>query len=230
MKRLFIFCLLSGALLASGNEAASQNPVASVNNVETDGDNLKVKGLDGWMPGRNISFGDYYAKKIKRSATKGGGGLFFPSINKNMDAHKTTKFTQRAPDGSSAKVSLIEEVKRKGYGIGGEDVEFEHVSEYVHTVKGTIIPSVNSGNTWAFTWNIADPNAAIMVSDKKGQQMEVSNMQFKLDSSIVGGYSWSYVWIKDDLSVEHKLVVSSLITSIIGREGIQLEADENDDW
>ncbi len=156
--------------------------------------------------------------------------MFFPSISKNMEAHKTSTFTQNAPDGSSAKVSLIEEVKRKGYGIGDEDIEFEHISEYVHTVKGSIVPSVNPDNTWMFSWNIADENSAIRARDQNGQEIEVSNMQFVWNNCIVGGYTSSYVWIKEDLSSEQKLIISSMVTSIIGREGIQLEEDDNDDW
>jgi hypothetical protein len=196
---------------------------------------MKVTGISGWLYGTNISFGAYEALNMQRGSIKGSNAFFFPSINIDTEKSKKTSFTQKSFDGSEAKVYLLEECSREGIEISRLAFDDTHSK---HTFSGKIIPNAQVDNTWEFKKNVQNERTKTRVTDNKGNEIIIDGNNLLIDAHIVAGYrtgvvvkAWQstveYVWIKDDISAEHKLILSALITTFMGRQEINCASDSD---
>lgn len=201
---------------------------------------MKVKGMSGWMPGRNVTYGDYKALKIKRSWTKGSDAILLSKIHKNTEKYKTTSFTQQGLNGTKAKIDLVEEYSRKGIHFNiNNHVEFDN-TECHHIFSGTI--KTDQQNRWDLFFNINNPSSSKLIH-QNGEEIVIVRTRygydFLMDNKSVAGFAtgvfvknWvglaEYVWIQPELSEEKKLVLASLITAIMSRQEIDT-SDPNDD-
>ncbi|NQZ21317.1 MAG: hypothetical protein HRT53_04610 [Colwellia sp.] len=189
---------------------------------------MKVTGISGWLYDTNISFGGYEALDMQRGWTKGSNAFFFPSINIDIEKSKKTSFIQKSFDGSEAKVFLLEECSRQGVEISRLAINDTHSK---HFFAGKIIPKKQTDNTWEFNRDVHGETAKTSVTDQKGNEIIIDGNNLLIDAHIVAGYrtdvfvkNWQptveYVWITDDISAEQKLIVATLITIFMGRQGI----------
>ncbi|WP_128755232.1 hypothetical protein [Aquimarina sediminis] len=204
---------------------------------EYDAIKMKVKGLDGWMPNRNVTYGEYEALKIKRGWTKGSEALLFPDINVNTEKSQKTRFTQKTADGKMADVHLLEICTRKGFELQLGDIFEIDNTNGTHFFMGTITPQDSLGNKWSFIQDVANYNHELQITDQKGNKMTLEGNTFRLEDKIIAGYqsgvfekNWTafstYIWIKEDVLPEHKLVVASMLTALLSRERISCSQSE----
>lgn len=193
---------------------------------------MEIKGVDGWSPGRNITYGNYSANKIKRGATKGYSSPFFPTINRNVDLTKKTSFTQVAPNGKKADVYILQEYSEKGivFNIDGL-IEYDNITVIKDNFSGKIV--IDDSNIWDFTLNTEISFAKNLNGDEIAIKPTHYGFDFLINGVEIAGYAtgvfkknWtplaSYAWIQSELDEEKKLVLASLITSLVGRESIDI--------
>jgi hypothetical protein len=204
----------------------------SYNAVPTRFDDIKmeVRGVDGWLPGRNIKYGNYNALKIKRAATKGYSLSFFPKINKNVDLTKKTRFTQIAANGNKANIYILQEYSKRGIVFDiNEYIEYDNTSVVNDNFSGKII--IDDNNIWNFIIN----SKTSLAKNLKGDEINIKSTNygyvFLINDKEIAGYAtgvfkknWAplanYAWIKSNINEEKKIILASLITSLIGRESI----------
>ncbi len=206
-----------------------------------DAQKMKVKGRYA----RNLSYGNFTAEQIKRGATKGSTGLFFPSANKNADLSKKSSFTQKNQNGSKAQVNLLEEYSRKGFSLALNDfIEIDNSTVSHHLYSGII--QLEDAANWQFSidLNQAGPYNA---KNEEGQSIQIQFTDYGCDflknQKKVAGYAtgvfiknWTpladFVWIDTALTNNEQLVLAGLATALLSRQGIDLNEDEeqDDDW
>ncbi len=205
--KIYIFIL---ATLISGCSGIKNLNSKLYNTVPKEYESIKMKvsGTNGFLPGRNISFGDYSAKKIKRSA--------IVEIQNEYPTRKSS-FTQRHVNGMSAKVSFKEEFD--------EIIDIDQVSRLRLTIRGDIILE---NEEWEF-YNI-DYSGDLLATNSNGEQIWIYEVNggydFVVDEKIVAGFAkdvnqgaWKsltdFAWIIEGLSPKKKLILASLITTTI---------------
>lgn len=228
MKIINFLGLAVAIILFSGCQNMHTLPSTNTIPVEFHSIKMKVTGITGWLYDTNISFGGYEALDMQRGWTKESNAIFFPSINIDTEKSKKTSFTQKSFDGSEAKVYLLEECSREGIEISRLAINDTYSK---HTFAGKIIPQAQTDNTWEFKRNVHRGIAKTSVTDKRGNEIIIDGNNLLIDAQIVAGFrtgiivkTWhptvEYVWIKDDISAENKLILSALITTFMGRQEI----------
>ncbi len=238
MKKISaLIIVLSTAISCQNLKTLNQRLYNSVP-TEFDTVKMKVEGMSGWLPGRNISYGDYSALKIKRRGAKGSSALFFPTIHRHTNLHKKTSFTQMISNGKQAEVYLLEEYSSQGLNVQiNESVELEQVVSH-HIFSGKIV--IVSLNIWSFMIDL-DKHSFSKANDLKGEEIAIEftnyGCDFKIEGERIAGYAvnvfvknWvslaEYTWIKPNVAEDKKVILASLITAIMSREGIDL-SEEN---
>jgi len=232
--KLINFLILALAIIFSAG-CQNMQMVSNSNSIPAEFSSIKMKvtGISGWLHNTNISFGEYEALDMQRGWTKGSDAFFFPSINIDTEKSKKTYFKQKSFDGSKAKVYLIEECSRQGIEISRLAIDN---TQSKHTFSGKIIPEAQSDNIWEFIENVDKGTTTISVTDQKGDEIIIDGNNLLIDSQIVAGFrtgvvvkTWhptvEYVWIKDEISAEKKLILSALITTFMGRQEISCSSE-----
>jgi hypothetical protein len=199
-----------------------------------------VKGRQGWQFNQVITYGDYSTSKIKRSWTT---KIEIPFVVKFQNANEKLSFTQFTPDKLQADVFAVGKFQNnelpllKGF--------MNYSLTYKNIFAGTIIPIDAYGNYWDFMiynmesrlsdtkicGNVKDTNGNEIiikgVNKVDGQaswmQMEYIGFEFFFHDQSIGAVSTLYdgrIWIKDDVSPDIKLVISSLSTAILVKHNL----------
>lgn len=235
MKIFNLLTLSAAIIFIAGCQNIHTVPISNTVPSEFNNIKMKVTGISGWIYDTNISFGAYEALDMQRGSIKASNAFFFPSINIDTDKSQKTSFTQKSIDGSEAKVYLLEECSREGIEISRLAIDDTHSQ---HSFTGKIIPQAPTDNIWEFKKNLHDGTNKTSVIDKKGNEIIIDGNNLLIDDQIVAGYrtgvvvkTWQptieYVWIKDDISAEKKLIVAALITAFMGRQEITCSSDSD---
>ncbi len=234
MKNLAIFSLL---LLLVGCKSPNLllSPELKSNTTVFD-----VKGRQGWQFNQVISYGDYSTSKIKRGWTT---KVEIPFVVKFKNAHEKLSFTQYTAEKLQADVYAIGKFENSELPLLRGFLNYS--LDYKNTFAGTIIPFDVSGNYWDFIiynmesrmsdnkvcGNAKDQNGNEIlirgVNQVEGQanwmQMEFIGFEFFLNGQSVGAVSClndGRVWMRDDISPEIKLAVSSMSTALLVRHNL----------
>ncbi len=199
-----------------------------------------VKGKQGWNFNQDIKFGDYSTSKIKRGWVKGSETNFFIRFQK---AEQKMSFVQNTPDNVSADILAVGSFKNNEIDLlkGFLALPIAYESSFA----GTVIPNDNSKNPWEFI--IHNPDASLpknvdcgVARDKSGRELQikaVKKVEGQGNWSKIDNYGFEFfengksigaisninrgkVWIKNDISPDLKLIVSSLATSLLIRSNL----------
>lgn len=199
-----------------------------------------VKGRQGWQFNQVITYGDYSSSKIQRGWTS---KLEIPFVVKFKNAHEKLSFTQFTADKEQADVFAIGKFENselpllKGF--------LNYSLEYKNTFAGTIVPIDVSGIYWDFMIytmesRLSDNKICGSAKDSKGNeivikgvnqvegqanwmQMEFIGFEFFLNGQSIAAVSClndGRVWMKDDISAEIKLAVSSISTALLVKHNL----------
>lgn len=213
--------------------------IAVSNDLQTNSSVLEAKGRQGLQFNQVIKFGDYTTSKVKRGWTKSREINFVARFQK---AEQKLSFTQNTPDSKSAEVLAISQFKNteidllKGF--------LSYSLEYKNSFAGVIIPNENPDNTWDFI--VHNPDASLpkdadcgIIRNQSGNSILIKGIkkiegskwagldnlgfEFMQNGKSIGAVSTmnnGRVWIKNDLSADLKLVISSVATSLLVRHDI----------
>lgn len=219
--------------------------IAVSNDLKTNSSVLDAKGRGGFQFNQVIKFGDYATSKVKRGWTK-GSTININFVARFQKAEQKLSFTQNTPDNKSAEVLAISEFKNNEIDLMKDFLSYSF--EYQNTFAGVIIPSENPDNTWDFI--VHNPNASLpnnadcgIIKGKSGNNILIKGIkkiegskwtnsdnlgfEFIQDGKSIGAVStmnYGKVWIKNDISADLKLVVSSVATSLLVRHNISSQS------
>jgi len=235
MKLVNLLILALVIIFSAGCQNMQMVPSSNSIPAEFSSIKMKVTGISGWLHDTIISFGEYEALDMERGWTKASNAFFFPSINIDTEKSKQTYFKQKSFDGSEAKVYLLEECSRQGIEISRLAIDD---TQSKHTFTGKIIPEKQSDNVWEFIKSVDEETTTTSVTDKIGNEIIIDGNNLLIDTKIVAGFrtgvvvkTWhptvEYVWIKDDMNAEIKLILSALITTFMGRQEISCSSESS---
>ncbi|MEE9363583.1 MAG: hypothetical protein V3U92_13375 [Cellulophaga sp.] len=237
MKKIIFLVIIIGITFSCKNLKTLNKQMYNSVPKEFNTIKMKIKGVDGWMPGSNIKYGGYRALKIKRGSTKRTGLSLFPNIYTNKNLHKITSFTQIATNGDKANIYIVQKYSKKGININiNRNIEIDNSTVNENSFIGKIL--MDSNDNWSFVINSGSSIAKNINGEKIVIEHNNYGYDFIINNKKVAGYAvgvfiknWSplanYAWINPNITDEKKLVLASLITALIGRENINIS--ENDD-
>ncbi len=202
---------------------------------------MAAKGRQGWQFNQVIRYGDYTTSKVKRGWTRSSDIKFVVRFQK---AQNKLSFTQMTPDNQQAEVLAVGKFQNNELELLNG---FMSISlKYENTFAGTILPNDKTFAVWDFI--IHNPDASmprdidlglarndagdeILIRGVKklegqGKWAQFDNLGFEFihNGQSIGAVSTlnnGQVWMKNDVSPQLKLAVSSISTSLLVRHSLQ---------
>ena len=239
MKLKPIPFLLALTLITSCSTA----DIAVSENLRQNSAVMQVKGNAGILINQKISFGEFYTSPVKRGWTN-RTELNVLGI-KHEKAKQPIEFSQFGLNGSSADIVGSSKYDNNMFKLfkGLEN----YADSYFNGYFGVIIPK-NQGPVWEVLIENASSNTALksntdngIAMDEAGNSIEIKgtkqlaeNKFFTDDTKTFGYELWrkgesigavsvlgnGKVWIKNSLSQQDKLIVSSLCSILITKQNI----------
>lgn len=211
------------------------------NDLKTNAIVMDAKGRQGWQFNQVIHYGDYTTSKVKRGWTRSSDIKFVVRFQK---AQNKLSFTQMTPDSQQAEVLAVGKFQNNELELLNG---FMSISlKYENTFAGTILPNDKNIAVWDFI--IHNPDASmpkdidlglarndagdeILIRGVKklegqGKWAQFDNLGFEFihNGQAIGAVSTmnnGQVWMKNDISPQLKLVISSISTSLLLRHSLQ---------
>ena len=206
---------------------------------------FNVSGRHGWQFNQVISYGDYYTSEVSRDW---GVGYDFPFALRFQGASEKLSFVQYTQTGSSANVVCISRFKNVEAQVINDyfAIELEHEDYFAGSVISKSLnwdfiihePDRNSlgSSTVGYIINHNDQSQKISVrgiKDIEGQHnwlnSDINGFEFSLDGKAIGAVSLlnnGKVWIRNELSADKKLVLTSVMTGLMVRHGLSESFDD----
>ncbi len=211
------------------------------NDLKTNTNVMTAKGRQGWQFNQVIRYGDYISSKVKRGWTRSSDIKFVLRFQK---AENRLSFMQMTPDNKRAEVLAVGKFKNTEYELlkGFMSISLK----YENTFVGTILPNDKDIAAWDFI--IYNPDASMpqdidlgLARDEQGDviyirgvkklegqgkwaQIDNYGFEFIHNGQSVGAVSIlnnGQVCMKNDISPQLKLVISSISTSLLLRHSLQ---------
>ncbi len=208
---------------------------------------MDAKGRQGWQFNQVIRFGAYKTSKLKRGWTKELDWTFFLKFKK---AEQKLSFVQYTPSGDSAKVFSVGKFKSEELPLFKDFLNY--IIKYENTYTGTVILNEQTNKSWDFIANnpesvqSKDDNCGI-IKGQDGTEIQIKGID-KLEGHSTWAFTTNYgfefiqdgkslgavsvvndgkVWLKNDLSEEMKLILSSVSSALLSRQSMSASANTN---
>lgn len=233
------FAVASAAVLISCNTAnivVSDELTDNTSVYDVSGNNIQINQV--------INYGGYKTSRVRRSMTTYTSTSL--SVLSNTTAEQKLSFTQFTPDGQKAEVAAQNLYKSNQFDLLKGGIK-EFMENYRDAYAGTITPAAG-GDVWEFAVRNLDDRAESADTDygkarnAKGEWINIKGVNRLQNDRLPGGNTTTYgfefsymgrkvgavsvknngkVWLKNDLTPEEKLIVSSLANALILRRTVK---------
>ncbi|GLQ76079.1 hypothetical protein [Vibrio penaeicida] len=218
MQKFFIVLattgLLSGCVFMTPTEA---EPTFLKNSQR-----FEVKGREGWMPGKNIHFGEY-SSDVSKGKITGQRDVYFSGPYLEEDDARTVSIKQFGPNNTSAALEYKQYCIVKGY-----RPPYDEKPEY-ESIKVTHDPNIGVLTFNNKRWMLN----AMKLTDDAGNTFSISSGTISLNSKIISEYTlghWTgglnnadYIWLDETAAKETKMIVATLMTYLSTVEPLPCE-------
>ena len=237
-----IFILMLGALISFSCKTPN---IAIGKQLKENTSVFEVSGRQGWQFNQVINYGEYTTSKIKRGWSL---GYDIPFIIRFQGAKEKLSFQQNTPLSTVADVMCIGKFKNKELPVLNDffAIELEYEDYFAGTIKneklnwdfiiyepdGNTLNDVTSGKIV----NQNNNNEQIYIKAVKkieGQanwvNIDVNGFEFIKNNESIAAVSLlnnGRVWLRNDLSDDVKLVLSSVMTSLMVRHSMSESLNE----
>jgi len=207
---------------------------------------MDAKGKQGWQFNQVIRFGEYKTSKLKRGWTKEFEWTFFLKFKK---AQQKLSFIQYTPTGDSAKVFSVGKFNSEELPLFKDFLNY--TIKYENTYTGTVILNEQTNKSWDFIVN--NPESVQSKDDNSGiiKGYDGTEILIKGIDKLEGHANWAFttnygfefvqdgkslgavsvvnngkVWLKNDLSEEMKLVLSSVSSALLSRQSMSASVNK----
>lgn len=206
---------------------------------------LEVTGRQGWQYNQVLKFGEFKTSKIKRGWNL---GYNFPFVVSFKEAKEKLNFTQQIPSGKEAQVLCVGKFKNTEVSLIDDffAITLKHEDYFAGTVKkenlnwdfiiyepdGNSLKDITSG--YIRNQNNKDETIKIKAIKKvKGQAnwvgIDVNGYEFIKNGKSIGAVSLlnnGRVWINNKTTDDTKLVLSSIMSSLMVRHSLSESLNE----
>jgi len=169
----------------------------------------EIKGNQGFLPGRKISFGGF--KGIIEKDRSHQGSWLMPSLLVDESKSQEVVIEQLGPTGLTAKLSYMQSCTAKGIYFPVNDwMDIDTVDSQYHMTPAFIV----NGKEWKLIANkLQDPYGNLVTMDNNIFKYNNETVaEIKLWAYLGGFSSADYIWIDERQSDEVQLLISAMVS------------------